>query len=129
MSRKNKVVQEEIQLCDVVHYLRGYTNSIISFTDHVRTKYKAAIINIIQIRNIGKYLTKDKVHTLIKSLVLSHLDYSNSILAGIPNKTLRLMQVIQNTAARVVLNKESYNTSTKECLKSLHWLQIKERIN
>ena len=69
------------------------------------------------------------MHTLIKSLVISHLDYRNSILGGIPNKTLRLMQVIQNTAARVVLNKESYNTSTTECLRTLHWLLIKERIN
>ena len=57
------------------------------------------------------------MHILIKALVISHLEYSNSILAGIPNKTLKLMQVIQNTETRVVLNKESYNTSTTECLK------------
>ena len=57
------------------------------------------------------------MHTLIKSLVISHLDYSNSILAGIPNKTVRLMQVIPNTATRVVFNKESYNTSSAKCLK------------
>ena len=76
-----------------------------------------------------KYLTRDTMHTLIKSLVISYLDYSNSILAGIPNKTLRLIQVVQNTATRVVLNKESGNTSTTECLKTLHWLPIEERIN
>ena len=39
------------------------------------------------------------------------------------------MQAIQNTTARAVLNKESYNTSTTECLKTLHWLLIKEIIN
>ena len=101
----------------MVCYLAGYLNSTLSFTDHVRTNCKAALINIIQIRNIRKYVTRDKMHTLIKTLVISHLDYSNPILAGIPNKTLRLMQIVQNTAVRVVLNKESYSTSTTECLK------------
>ena len=57
------------------------------------------------------------MHTLIKSLGISHLDYSNSNLVGVLNKILKLMQFIQNTAARVVLNKESYNTSATECLK------------
>ena len=124
-----KVVQEEIQLCNVVYYLGGYLVSALSIIQHVRTKCKAVIINSIQIRNIRKYLTRDTMQTLTKSLVISHLDSSNSILAWIPNKTLKLMQVIQNTAARVVLNKESYNTSTTECLKTLHWLPIMKRIN
>ena len=123
-----KMVQEEIQLCNMVCYLGCYLDSTLSFTDHVRTKYKAAIINIIQIRNI-KYLNRATMHTFIKSLVISHLDYSNSILAGIPNKTLRIMQGIQNTAASVVLSKESYNTKYYRMPKTLHWLPIKERIN
>ena len=58
------------------------------------------------------------MHTFVKSLVISHLDYSNSILAGIPNETLRLMQVIQHTAARVVLNKDLYNTKFYRILKN-----------
>ena len=113
----------------MVHHLGGYLSSTLSFTDHVRTKCKAAIINIIQIRNIRKYLTGDTLYTLIKSLVISHLDNNNSILTGHLNKTLKLMEVIQNTAARVVLNKGPCNTSTTGCLKTLHWLLIKERIN
>ena len=52
-----KVIQEERQLCNVVCCLGGYLNSTLSFTDHVRTKCKAVIINIVQIRNIRKYLT------------------------------------------------------------------------
>ena len=119
-----KVLQEEIQLCNMVCYIGGYLNSTLGVTDNVSTKYKAAVINIIQTRNTRKCLTRDTLHTLMKSLVISHLDYCNSILAGIPNKSLRLMQVIQNMAARIILNKESYSTSTTECLKTLYWLPI-----
>ena len=39
------------------------------------------------------------------------------------------MHIVWNTAERVVLKKDSYNTSTTECLKILHWLPTKERIN
>ena len=42
-----KVVQDEIKLCNVICYFAGYLHSTLSFTDHVRTKCKAAIINVI----------------------------------------------------------------------------------
>ena len=38
------------------------------------------------------------------------------------------MQKVQNTAARMVLNKHQRYSAT-ECLKQLHWLPIKSRIN
>ena len=37
------------------------------------------------------------------------------------------MQKVQNTAARMVLNKHQSHSAT-ECLKQLHWLPIKSRI-
>ena len=65
---------------------------------------------------------------LIKSLALSHLDYANSLLMGLPVKTIKIMQNIQNLAAKVILGKQK-SDSSKECLKALHWLPIKYRIN
>ena len=43
---------------------------------------------------------------LIKSLVLSHLDYGNSLLRGRPAKTIKIMQNIQKLAAKVILGKQ-----------------------
>ena len=65
---------------------------------------------------------------LIKSLALSHLDYANSLLTGLPAKTIKIMQNIQNLAAKVALGKQKSDSST-ECLKTLHWLPIKYRID
>ena len=65
---------------------------------------------------------------LIKSLALSHLDYTNSLLIGLPAKTIKIMQNIQNLAAKVILGKQK-SDSSKECLKALHWLPIKSRID
>ena len=65
---------------------------------------------------------------VIKSLALSHLDYENSLLMGLPVKTIKIMQNVQNLAAKVILGKQK-SDSSKECLKALHWLPIKYRIN
>ena len=39
----------------------------------------------------------------IKVIVLCHLDFANAVLAGLPDKTIHKLQLIQNWAAKVVL--------------------------
>ena len=41
--------------------------------------------SILKIKNIRKYLTQSAAEFLVLSTVVSHLDYCNSILAGLPN--------------------------------------------
>ena len=60
-------------------------------------------------------------------LCISHLDYSNAILYGIPNKTLNKFQRIQNMCAKLALARSKYHSLT-ESLKALHWLPIQLRI-
>ena len=61
-------------------------------------------------------------------LVISHLDYCNSIFAGLLYVSINQMQRVQNLAAKVVLGKSKRDSST-ECLSALHWLPIWSRIN
>ena len=61
------------------------------------------------------------------SLCISHLDYCNSILYGLPNSTIKKIQHIQNMCARLVLRRTKWD-SAADCLSSLHWLPIKQRI-
>ena len=83
--------------------------------------------NLQRIKNIRKYLTVGSSAKLVVSLYLSHLDYSNSILAGLPDCTVGKMQRIQNYAAKLFLGKTRYD-SNKGALKDLHWLPIRSRI-
>ena len=48
----------------------------------------------------------------ITSLVLSHLDYCNAILAGLPASTLMPLQRAQNAATRLVLGLDHRSSST-----------------
>ena len=68
------------------------------------------MLNILRIHNIRRYLDKDTTHLLIKSLALSHLDYANSLLTGLPE------------------NWKNKSESSTECPRTLHWLPIKSRI-
>ena len=76
---------------------------------------------------IQRFLTREICHQLTLSLTISHHNYVSAILIGCPDATLGLMQKVQNTAARIVLNKH-HSYSATECLKQLHWLPIKSRI-
>ena len=73
-------------------------------------------------------MPRHAVVSLVTILVLTKLDYHNSLLVGLPAKLLKLnrLQAI-NTATRLVCHamKADHLTSV---LKDLHWLQIQERI-
>ena len=82
-----------------------------------------------QLRRIGKIfslLSTDAANKLAVSLILSRLDYCNSLLAGIPDNKLNKLQCIQNHAARLVLCK-SWHASASGLLRTLHWLPVKAR--
>ena len=86
------------------------------------------MFNFKRIRSIPKNLNKEACHTLINGLIMSHLDYCNSILAGIPKKLINKLQHIQNLCAKLILSGGRYDSST-QALKDLHWLPIGSRID
>ena len=56
-----------------------------------------------------------------------HIDFSNGLLTGLPNKSYKALQHVQNMSAKVMLNK-SYRESSTECMLELHWLKVEYRI-
>ena len=99
----------------------------LKMTHHINMKFKAAMANFVKILSVRKYLTKQACKTLVLSLVLSHLDYSNSALVGIPDTLINKFQRIQNMCTKLVLNRSKHTSST-DALKQLHWLPIRLRI-
>ena len=118
--------------CDIpfsqsVRNLGFYLDETLSMDAHI--KYLCRIL-ICQLRRIGKFrsfLSTDAANKLAVSLILSRLDYCNSLLAGLPDSKLNKLQRIQNHAARLVLRKSKHESATT-LLRTLHWLPVKARI-
>ena len=86
------------------------------------------MINIIRICSIWKYLTRDTCHTLILSLAISYLDHNNLLLMDLPKKSINVIKHVQNTEARVILNRHTEDSAT-QCLKELCQLPTQQRID
>ncbi|GFO47561.1 reverse transcriptase [Plakobranchus ocellatus] len=82
-----------------------------------------------QLRRIGlvrHYLTENVTKTLVSSMILSKMDYCNSLLIGLPKESFNRLQVVQNNAARLVTMSKKRDHVTP-VLKDLHWLPVQQR--
>lgn len=116
-----------IKVSENIKYLGAYLDSELKMDKHIIIKCRTAMWNIQKLKQIRKFLTMEACHTLVKGLVLSHLDYSNAILAGQSKSRTKKMQMVQNAAAKLVFNKKRRDSAT-QCLYNLHWLPIEARI-
>ena len=90
---------------------------------HITNICRSVNIHIRKINSIRRYLSNTAVRTLVQSIVISRLDYCNSICIGLPMNRLRRLQLVQNSAARVISQTKRY-TSITPILNELHWLPI-----
>ncbi len=79
------------------------------------------------IRKIRPFLTQHAAQLIVQALVISRLDYCNALLAGLPSCTIKPVQMIQNSAARLVFCKPKRAHVTPLFI-SLHWLPVAARI-
>ena len=83
---------EAVSRSHEIKYLRTWLDSDLNLKTHVKRKCAMAMTNHQRIKNNRKYLTVESSAKLVVSLCLSHLDYSNSILAGLSEWTIMHMQ-------------------------------------
>jgi hypothetical protein len=86
---------------------------------------RLAIKSIVRMR---KYLSINDLKRLVNALVISCLDYANSMLYGPPKYELDKLQRVQNVACRLITGIKKFDHITA-ALRDLHWLPIEYRIN
>ena len=64
---------------------------------------------------------------MVVSLMFSKLDYCNALLFGASQKQIKRLQIVQNSAARLVFMKRRSDSVTP-LLRELHWLPVEMRI-
>ena len=88
---------------------------------------KACVAGLRRIRSVRRWIPRRALLTLIQALVVSKVDYCNSVLAGVSGTQLRRLQSVLNAAARLVFSARRSEHITP-LLRELHWLRDPERM-
>ncbi|KAI4903096.1 hypothetical protein NFI96_009468 [Prochilodus magdalenae] len=95
----------------------------LSFSAHIVNLTRSCRFLLYNIQRIRPFLSQKATQLLAQSLVISRLDYFNSLLAGLPLQAIRPFQLIQNAAARLIFNLPKF-TNVTPLLHFLHWLPV-----
>ena len=116
-----------VKFCPSLRNLGITLDSTLSLHQHILNVCRGAFLELRRINSIRNFLTTDAVKTLVCSLVLSRVDYCNSLLAGLPQCHLKKIQYVQNAAARLIFRAPK-SDHVSSLLQKLHWLPISCRI-
>ena len=102
-----------------------YTN--MTMHPHVNQIVQTAYFHLRSISRIRRFINYDTCASVVQALVISRLDYANAVLIGLPENTLRKLQLVQNSAARMI-TKTRRRDHVTPILKQLHCLPVHLRI-
>jgi hypothetical protein len=114
--------------CDSVRDLGLILDSALTLHDHVSSTVRACYFHLRTLRKLRPLLTRHAANSVAVSLILSRLDYCNCCLWGLPKQELHRLQLVQNTAARIV-SRTKMSDHISPVLRELHWLPVKQRID
>ena len=112
-----------IQNVPSVRNLGLHFDEELKHSSHVNKLTSISFNMIHNIARICYQLHIETTKTLLQALLLSHLDYCNSMLLGIPNYIIQKIQCIQKMSARIVLQLPRRSRITHH-LADLFWLKV-----
>ena len=93
--------------------------------EHVTSVCRAAYYHLKNIHCLKAFLTQEALIFVVHALVISPIDYCNSLLYGISDYNINCLQQIQNSVVPIVANTGNYDHITK-ILQKLHWLPVRQ---
>ncbi|KAF7246971.1 hypothetical protein EYD10_06929, partial [Varanus komodoensis] len=115
-----------LPLRDKVRSLGVLLDPELSLEAQVTAVARNAFLQLRLINQLRPYLEYDCLAMVTHALVTSHLDFCNALYVGLPLKTVRTLQLVQNRAARLLTGTGRYAHMTP-VLRQLHWLPIEAR--
>ena len=102
-------------------------DSKMDMSKQISSVVRSCYFQLRKLRAIKDYLPTDYLTTLVHAFITSKLDFCNSILDGLPQKSLNRLQLVHNAAARFLTGSRKWDSATA-ILRKLHWLPIRKRI-
>ena len=83
----------------------GYLDQTLSMRQHIDSVCRASFQELRWVATIRPYLSQSATARLVAAMIISRLDYCNSVFAGLQADQVARLQRIQNNAARLVMKK------------------------
>ena len=96
--------------------------------DHISRTGSSCFFHLRRLRKLRGVVCCSTMQRLVSALVLSRLDYCNTVLSGLPSTTLDQLRWVLNAEIRLVAGLGPRDRVTEQ-MKKLHWLPIKYRTN
>ena len=94
---------------------------------HIGKVAAISFVHLRRLRQLRFVLTTSSMQRLVSALIISWIDYCNSVLYGLPAITPAALQRVLHAAVRLVANLD-YRDHVTPAMKELHWLPIANRI-
>ena len=124
---KFKIGTEWLYPSTTVRKLGVVFDTHLTMSSYITDLCKSLNYHLRNISRIRQNLDKDSCHHVIRSLILSRLEYANAMLLGTNAKNIARLQKLQNWAAKIILCAKKRDHATP-LLKELHWLTVRNRI-
>ena len=122
-----KIGTAEVMPSTTVRNLGVVFDTSMTMSNHVTSLCTSVNFLLWNLSRIRRFIDEDACADAMRALILSKLDYANSLLIGCRNKDIARLQRLQNRAARIIFQVSRRHSPTL-LLNSLHWLPIDRRI-
>ena len=116
-----------IKPSQTIRNLGAFFDSNMSMAAHITNLSRTITFHLRNITQIRRFIDKQTCHHAVRSLVLSRLDYFNSLLSSVSKSHILRLQRLKNSAARIIFTVDRRHESSP-LFKSLHCLPVKQRI-
>ena len=111
---------------DTVKNLGIIFDDSLSMKSHVSSLCRSINFHLRNLSRIRPFIDRSTCAHAVRSLILSRLDYGNSLLGGLSATDTQRLQKLQNCAACFIY--QVWRTSATPLIRELHWLPVQQRI-
>ena len=96
----------------------------LSMKQHVAKVAASCFYHLRRLRQIRRHVGSEVATHLVLAMIMSRLDYSNSVLAGLPLATIAPLQRVHNASARLIFELGTREHVTASLLQSVSYTHL-----
>jgi len=120
-QRTFQIGSSTIQPSSSVRDLGVQLDAELSMKQHINKTMAVCYYHLRRLRQIRRRVGTEVTVRLVQAFIILQLDYCNSMLAALPENTIRPLQHMQNAAVRLIFGLRTSDRITPSLIQ-LHWL-------